>query len=73
MFSQIVNDIDKDFKAKKYNSVQLFCKKNCSLTINNVFYIKNCFYNFFSFNQFYNNNYFLFIIKNEFFIDINNI
>ena len=43
----IINNINNDFKAKKHNFVRLFCKKNCLFIIYNVFYIKNCFYNFF--------------------------
>ena len=73
IFSRIVDNIDENLKIKEYDFVRLFCKKDCSFTINNVFYIKNCFYNLLSFNQFHNNSYFLFIIKNKFFIDINNI
>ena len=73
MFNQIVDDIDENFKTKKYDFVRLFCKKNRLFTINNVFYIKKCFYNFLSFNQFQINDCFLFIIQNEFFIDFNDI
>ena len=40
MFNRIVDDIDKNFKTKKYDFVRLLCKKNRLFTINNVFYIK---------------------------------
>ena len=73
MFNRIVDDIDENFKTKKYDFVRLFCKKNCLFIINNVFYVKKCFYNFLSFNQFQINDCFLFIIKNDFFIDFNDI
>ena len=43
MFNRIVDDIDKNFKTKKYDFVRLFCKKSRLFTINNVFYVKNVF------------------------------
>ena len=50
MFNRIVDDIDENFKTKKYDFIRLFCKKNRLFIINNVFYVKKCFYNFLSFN-----------------------
>ena len=73
MFNQIVDDIDENFKTKKYDFVRLFCKKSRLLTINNVLYVKKCFYNFLSFSQLQTDDCFLFIIKNGFFIDFNDI
>ena len=73
MINRIVDDIDENLKTEKYDVVRLFCKKNRSLTINNVFYVKKCFYNFLSFNQFQFDDCFLFIIQHEFVIDSNDI
>ena len=73
MSSRTVGGIGGDLKAGKYDFVRLFCKGGRSFTINNVLYVKNCFYNFLSFSQLHNDGCFLFIIKNGFFIDINDI
>ena len=73
MSSRTVGGIGGDFKAGGYDSVRLFCKGGRSFTINNVLYVKNCFYNLFLFSQLHNDDCFLFIIKNGFFIDINDI
>ena len=73
MSNRIVDDIGGDLKTGGYDSVRLFCKGGRSLTINNVLYVENCSYNLLSFSQLHNDDCFLFIIKNEFSIGINDI
>ena len=64
IINRIINNINNNLKTKKYNFVQLLYKKNCLFIIHNVFYVKN---------YFYNNDCHLTIIKNNFFININDI